>query len=81
LNPSDVRKLLADGDIDAIQRFVVLQFTLLRRLVLLRLGDDGIYCDGRFTRRTVADDELTLTTTHGDHRINGHDAGLHGHTH
>jgi len=45
--------------------------------VLAFLIDDGIHCDGRLTRLAVADDQLSLATAHGHHRVNRLQAGLH----
>ena len=57
------------------------QLTLLSGFVLLGLRDDGVDGDGRLTGRTVTNDQLTLTATDGNHRIDGHDPGLHRNGH
>ena len=57
------RTLLADGDVDADD-------------VLAALIDDGIGRDGGLAGLAVADDQLTLATADGDHRVDGLDAGL-----
>ena len=65
---SNGRSLLADGHIDTIDRLACLIETLL--------VDDGINGDGGLTRLTVADDELTLSATDGNHRVDGLQACL-----
>ncbi len=56
--------LLADGHVDAFHArgFLV---------------DDGVDDDGRLARLAVADDELALAASDGNHGVNGLDAGLH----
>ena len=78
LDPGDVGELLADGDVDAIHRLVVLQLALLGGLVLLRLGNDRVHGDGGFAGGAVADDQLALATADRHHRVDRHDPGLHG---
>ena len=73
----DVRVLLADGDVDGIDRAEVLRAGLLGGDVDLRLGDDRVERDGRLAGRTVANDQLALAAADRDHRVDGHDAGLH----
>ena len=58
---------------------MILKAAFSSSFVLLSLGDDGVNGDGGLTGRTVTNDELTLTTTDGDHGVNGHDACLHWH--
>ncbi len=79
LGPGDVRELLADRDVDTIERLVVLQFALFSGLILDRLGNDGVDCNGRLTGCAVTDDQLPLATAHGDHRVDRHDTGLDRH--
>ena len=55
--------LLADGDIDADH-------------ALAALIEDSVDGDGSLAGLTVADDELTLTTTDGHHGVDGQQAGL-----
>ena len=62
------RCLLADGDIDAIYR--------LAGLVARTLVDDGVHRDGGLADLAVTDDELTLATADGDHRVDGLEARL-----
>ncbi len=61
----DVGELLADGDVDAVERLVVLQLALLGGLVLLGLGNDGVHRDGGLAGGTVTDDELALAAADG----------------
>ena len=62
---SDRGGLLADGDIDADH-------------VLALLVDDRVDADGGLARLAVADDQLTLATSDGDHRVDGDEARLDG---
>ena len=57
--------LLADGDIDADH-------------ALALLVDDRVDADGRLARLAIADDQLALATSDGNHRINGDETGLDG---
>ena len=75
----DVGELLADGDVDAVERLVVLELALLGGLVLLGLGNDGVDRDGGLAGGAVADDQLALAAADRDHRVDRHDAGLHRH--
>ena len=59
----DRRRFLADGDIDADQ-------------VATALVDDRVEGDGRLARLAVADDQLALPTTDGNHGVDGLDARL-----
>ena len=76
-DPGNVRLLLADGDVDAVERTVVLELALLGHFVLLGLGNDGVHGDGGLAGGTVADDEFALAAADRNHRVNGHDARLH----
>ena len=60
---SDGRLLLTDGDIDT-------------DTVLVGLVQDRIHRDGGLTGLTVADDQLTLSTTDWEHRVDREDTGL-----
>ena len=60
---SNGRLLLTDGDIDT-------------DTVLVGLVQDRIHRDGGLTGLTVADDQLTLSTTDREHRVDGEDTGL-----
>ena len=73
--------LLADGDVDAVEWLVALEFALLSGFVLLGLGNDGVHRDGGFAGGAVTDDEFALATANRDHGVDGHDAGLHGDGH
>ncbi len=63
------RFLLADGNVDAIERIAA--------LVGLALIDDGVDGDGRLAGLPVADDQLALPAADGDHGVDGLDPGLH----
>ena len=52
---------MANGNIDTIHRLAGIVETLLI--------DDGVESNGRFTRLAVANDELTLPPTNGNHRV------------
>ena len=60
--------LLADGHVDADH-------------VLPLLVQDGVDGDGRLTGLAVADDQLALTPSDGEHGVDGQNAGLHGGVH
>ena len=59
---------LANGYIDAIDGLALEE--------VFALIDDGVNCDGRLAGLAVADDELTLATTDGDHGVDGLETGL-----
>ena len=69
--------LLADGDVNVVNRAKVLCRRTRGRLVDARLIDHRVHADGRLARRTVADDQLALAAANRNHRVNRHDAGLH----
>src|SRR5262249_4332205 len=73
----DTRLLLANRDVDAVERPVVFITCSLCRFVETSLIDDGIDTDCRLARRTVTYDQLTLATANRNHRVNRHDACLH----
>ena len=74
----DVRLLLADGDVNVVERAVSpCRRTSSRRLVHARLVDHRVHADGGLAGRTVADDQFALAAANRNHRVNGHDAGLH----
>src|SRR5262249_44471935 len=62
------RRLLADGDVDADQ-------------ITAALIDDRVQRHGGLARLAVANDQLTLPTADGDHRVDGLDARLHRRVH
>ena len=64
----DRREFLPDGDIDADD-------------VLAALVDDRIQRDGRLAGLPVANNQFALAAANRNHRVNGFDASLHGHTH
>jgi hypothetical protein len=49
-----------------------------RLAVQTRLADDGVDADRRLAGGAVADDQLALAAADRNHRVDGHDAGLHG---
>ena len=73
----DRRLLLADRDVDGVERPVVRVAGRLGRLVETRLADDRVDADRRLAGRAVADDQLALAAADRDHRVDRHDAGLH----
>ena len=73
----DIGIFLTDRDVNAIERPIILQLPVLRRLVQTRLADDGVDRDRRFAGRAIADDQLALAATDRNHRVDRHDAGLH----
>ena len=74
---SNVGLLLAHSHVNTIKGTIVLITRLFSCLVLTCLGDDGVNTDRGLTCGTVTDDELTLTASNRNHRINCHDTGLH----
>ena len=74
----DVGLLLADGDVDAVERLVAGELALFGGFILLGLGNDSVHRDGGLAGGAVADDEFALTAADRDHGIDGHDAGLDG---
>src|SRR5438093_6310395 len=68
---------LTDRDVDAIERPIIVVALILSSLVQARLADDGIDGDRTFASRAVADNQLALSATDGNHRVDCHDAGLH----
>jgi hypothetical protein len=72
----DVRLLLADADVDAVDRLVILKKTFGSRFVLVGLGDHGVDRDGRLAGGTVTNNELTLSATDWNHSIDGCNSGL-----
>ena len=70
----DVRLLLTDGDVDVVDRTEVLGAGIL--LIDAGLIDHRVHADRGLAGRTVTDDQFALTTADGNHRVDGHDAGL-----
>ena len=46
-------------------------------MIQARLVDDRIDADGGLAGGTVADDQFALAAANRNHRVDGHDAGLH----
>ena len=76
-DPRDRGLLLADRDVDAVERTIVLVAGRFGRFVQPRLADDRVDADGRLAGRAVADDQLALAAADRNHRVDRHDAGLH----
>src|SRR5262249_42297417 len=74
----DTRLLLANRDVDAVQRPIVFVAGGLCRFIETSLIDDGIDAYGRLARRTVTNDQFALATANRNHRVDRHDACLHG---
>ncbi len=72
----DGRALLTDRHVDAAH--LLLRIAALPELALV---DDGVHRDGGLAGLAVADDQLPLTATDRDHRVDGLDAGLQRLTH
>ena len=70
---SDSRTLLANSDVDAVQLLL-----LILAIVPPLLVEDGVDSDGGLSGLTVTDDQLTLTTTDGNHGVDGLDTSHHG---
>merc|ERR1740139_696586 len=65
--------LLADGDVDAEERLLLVAGVVDRLLV-----DDGVDGDGGLASLTIAYDQLTLATADGHQAVDGLEAALHG---
>src|SRR5215510_9216498 len=76
-DPGNGGLLLADRDIDAVERAVRLVAGRFSRFVEAGLVDDRVYADGRLAGRAVAYDQFPLAAANRDHRVNRHDARLH----
>mmetsp|Transcript_12162 Transcript_12162/g.24716 ORF Transcript_12162/g.24716 Transcript_12162/m.24716 type:complete len:293 (-) Transcript_12162:168-1046(-) len=70
---SDGRALLADGNIDAEKRLLLVAGLVDRLLV-----NDGIDCDGGLASLAIADDELTLAAADRHKGVDGLETALHG---
>lgn len=69
----DGRTLLSDGDVHAVQLGL-----LVVAIVPLLLVQDGVDGDSSLAGLTITDDELTLTTTDGNHGVDGLETSQHG---
>src|SRR5262249_11256702 len=69
--------LLANRHVDAVDRTEILVAGSFSGFVDARLIDHRVHADGRLASRTVTNDQLALTAADRDHRVDGHDAGLH----
>ena len=77
----DVRLLLADGHVNVIDRAEAGVTGGFGGLVDARLIDHGVHANRGLAGGTVANDQFALTAADRDHRVDGHDAGLHGLAH
>ena len=66
----DVGLLLADRDVDAVERPVVLVAGRFGRFVEPGLVDDRVDADRCLAGRTVADDQFALAAANRNHRVN-----------
>lgn len=69
----DSGALLADGDVDAVKLLGLVVAAVPPLLV-----EHGIESDGSLAGLTITNDQLTLTTTNGDHGVDGLETSLHG---
>ena len=65
--------LLTDSDVDTVELL-----GLIGTVVPTLLVENGIESDGSLTGLTITNDQLTLTTTDGNHGVNGLETGLDG---
>jgi len=65
--------LLTNGNVDTVQLL-----GLIRAIVPLLLVKNGVEGDGGLSGLTITNNQLTLTTTNGDHGVNALDTGQHG---
>jgi hypothetical protein len=65
--------LLTNGDVDTVQLL-----GLLGAIVPLLLVKNGVEGDGGLSGLTITNNQLTLTTTDGDHGVNALDTSQHG---
>lgn len=70
---SDGRTLLANSNVDTVELFL-----LVVTIVPPLLVEDGVNRDGGLTGLTITNDKFTLTTTNGNHGVDGLDTGHHG---
>ncbi len=71
----NVRTLLADRDVDRVNRTEFRVATGETNFVDLRLIENGVDRDGRLARTAVADDQFALTAPDRNHGVDRHDAG------
>lgn len=65
--------LLTDGDVDAVELL-----GLVGGVVPSLLVEHGVERDGSLTGLTITNDQLTLATADGNHRVDGLETGLDG---
>eukprot|EP00158_Paraphelidium_tribonemae_P003919 Partr_v1_DN26465_c0_g1_i1_m23719 len=64
---------LTHSDVDTVQLLL-----LIRAVIPLLLVQDSIESDSSLSSLTITNDQFTLTTTDGNHRVDTLDTGLHG---
>jgi hypothetical protein len=69
----DGGSLLSDGDVDTVQLL-----GLVGSVVESLLVQDGVESDGGLTGLSVSDDQFSLTSTDGNHGVNGLQTSQHG---
>jgi len=72
----DSGSLLTDGNVDTVEGLSLVTGVMGGFLV-----KDGVNSDGGLASLSVANNELTLSTTNGNKRVDGLEAGLHGLVH
>ena len=80
-NSSDGRLFLADRHVNAVERTITPVARRFSCAIESRLADDRVDADSGFTRRAIPNDQFALTAADRNHRVDGHDAGLHRLTH
>src|SRR5437867_4636494 len=76
-DPCDIRLLLTNGHVDAVERAIVLVAGNFSRAVETSLADDSVNTNRRLACRSVANDQFALAAADRNHRVNGHDPRLH----
>ncbi|RUS30138.1 hypothetical protein BC938DRAFT_479809 [Jimgerdemannia flammicorona] len=69
---SNGRTLLTDGDVHTVQ---LLDF--ISTIIPLPLVEDGVESDSGLTGLTITNDQFTLTTANGNHRVDRLETSLH----
>src|SRR5205814_183287 len=68
---------LANGDVNTVERPIIVIFRVFRSFVQASLADDRIDGNGGFASCAITDDQLALTPTDRNHSIDCHETGLH----
>ena len=69
--------LLTDRDVNAVHRAKIFIAICFSCFIQTRLRNNRVHANGGFSSGAVADDQFALTTANRNHRVDGHDAGLH----